>query len=111
MVEDQLVQLRAIVNALLMRTREGRVDWEWDETDGSGTTMLENGRVIVSKDSDFDTVIKIQDTDSNDLDQINVGYRSHVAFKTVADELYELARRSALNIDTKLESILREVSV
>ena len=111
MADDQLVQLRAIFSALLERTREGRLDWAWDETEGSGTATLVNGRVIVSKDRDFDTVVTIQDSDWNDLEEINVGYPSYKDLSEEADELYELARRSALNVDSKLESILREVSV
>ena len=110
MSEDQPVQLREIVSALLIRTREGTMEWVWDEYLASGTATLVNGRVIVSKDSDFDTQVTIQDTDSNNLEDINVGYYKYSYLKTQADELYELARRSALKTDSKLESILREIS-
>ena len=110
MVEDQMIQLGAIISVLTVRTREGRVEWAWDKDQGSGTTTLLNGRVIVSKDRDSDTVIVIQDTDSTNLEEINVGYRTHIELKTEADELYELARRSALQVDSKLESIFREIS-
>ena len=110
MVEDQMFQLRTIISILTVRTREGRVEWAWNKDQGSGTTALLNGRVIVSKDRDLDTVIEIQDTESNNLEEINVGYRKYSDLKTEADELYELARRSALQIDSKLESLLREIS-
>ena len=110
MVEDQMVQLRVIISVLTARTREGRVVWAWDKEQGIGTTTLVNGRVIVSKDRDSDTVIEILDTDSSNLEEINVGYPTYSDLKTEADELYELARRSALQIDSKLESILREIS-
>ena len=108
MVEDQMGQLRAIIAFLRIRTREGRVEWAWDEE--SATTTLANGQVVVSKDRDFDTVIEIQDSDLNNLEVINVGYPRYSDLKEEADELYELARRSALQIDSKLESILREIS-
>ncbi len=110
MVEDQKVQVRTIVSALRVRTREGKVEWAWDKNLERGTTTLVNGRVIVSKDRDFDTVIQIQDTDSNILGEINVGYPAFGDLSKEADELYELARRSALQVDSKLESILREIS-
>ena len=110
MVEDQIVQLRAIISFLTERTREGRMEWEWDKARGSVTTTLVNGQVIVSKDRDYDTVLEIQDKDSNNLEEINVGFFSYRDLKLEADELYEQARRSALQVDSKLESILREVS-
>ena len=110
MVEGKLIQCRTIISNLTMRTIEGRVEWAWNEDLGSGTTTLESGRVIVSKDRDFDTVIEIQDTDFNTLEVINVGYSTYSDMRAEADEIYELARRSALQIDSKLESIIREIS-
>ena len=110
MDEGQVPQLRSIIYALLERTRGGRMEWEWDEVSESGIATLANGKVIVSKDRDFDTQIRIQDTDSNNLENINVGYLEYRDLKVAADELYELSRRSALKVDSKLESILREIS-
>ena len=108
MAGDLLAQFGAIIEALMVRTREGKVEWEWDR--GTGTAMLINGRVVVSKDSDHDTVVEIQDEDSNKLDEINTGYFDYLELKAEANELYNLARRSALQIDSKLASILREIS-
>ena len=110
MDENQLVQLREIIGALTVRTHEGRIEWAWDEDMGSVTATLANGRVILSRDRDFDTVMVIQDADSNFLERINVGYRQYVDLKFEEDELYRLARRSALQVDSKLDSILREIS-
>ena len=108
MAGDLLVQFGAIIRGLMARTREGKVEWEWDR--GVSTAMLINGRVVVSKDRDNDTVVKIQDEYSNNLDEINTGYASYNDLKAEADELYDLARRSALQIDSKIASILREIS-
>ena len=66
--------------------------------------------MIISKDPDFDTVVEIEDTDSNKLEEINTGYHTYIVLKPEADELYGLARRRALQIDSKLESILSELS-
>ena len=110
MSENQTVQLYEIIDALLVRTLEGRMEWVWDEQQAIGTATLENGRVIVSKDRDFDTRVRIQDVDSTNLEDINVGYTKYKDLKAPVDQLYELARRSALKIDSKLESIFREIS-
>ena len=110
MVEDQIFQFHAIISALIARTREGRIDWEWDEDLRSATATLEHGRIIISVDRDFDTVVEIQNTDLENVDQINVGYPQYTDLTKVADELYQLARRSALRVDSTLESILREIS-
>ena len=110
MREHQQIQLRDIIGALLVRTREGKVEWGWDERLAISTATLANGRVILSKDRDRDTVVRIQDTDSNTLEDINVAYLQYKHLQRQADELYELARRSGLQIDSKLESILREIS-
>ena len=110
MVEGQMIQLRTIISNLAVRTSEGKMEWVWDNALESGTTTLVSGQVIVSKDRDFDTVIEIKDTNFNTLEVINVGYGKYSDLKTVADEIYDMARRSALQIDSKLESIIREIS-
>ena len=110
MREHQQIQLYEIISALLARSREGGVEWVWDEQLASATATLANGRVIVSKDRDRDTQVRIEDTDSNTLEDVNVGYVAYRHLQSEADELYELARRSGLKIDSKLESILREIS-
>ena len=110
MREHQQIQLHEIISALLVRSREGGVEWVWNERLASATATLANGRVIVSKDRDRDTQVRIQDTDSNTLEDVNVGYVAYKHLQGQADELYELARRSGLKIDSKLESILREIS-
>ena len=57
MNQDHKAQLVAIVEALITRTLEGRLEWQWDDTLSIGTAMLANGQVVVSKDTDLDTVI------------------------------------------------------
>ncbi len=110
MNEYQPIQLLEILGALVARTREGAIEWVWDADQGNSIATLENGRVIVAKDRDFDTQVTIQDTASNNLEVINVGYTKYRDLRQQADQLYELARRSALKIDSKLESIFREIS-
>ena len=110
MDENQLFQIRAIVNTLVVRSRQGKINWVWDEAQRTGIATLESGRVIVGKDDDFDTYMRIEDTDSNRLENINVGFPKYKELRPEADELYELARRSALDVDSKLELILREIS-
>ena len=110
MVEDQIIQFHAIISALIVRTREGRMEWEWDAILGTATATLENGRIILSKDPDIDTVVEIQNTDFQNVDEINVGYHKYNELQPKADELYQLARRSALRVDSTLDSILREIS-
>ena len=111
MVENHQGELIAIIEALVARTREGKMQWVWNEEFERGTATLINGRVIVEKDRDSDTVVKIQDTDSANLEVINVGYRENAYLREGADELYMRARRSALRVDKKLESILQEISL
>ena len=110
MDENQLAQLRDIIGALLAQTRVDNVDWEWREDGDYVCATLANGEIVVSKDNDFDTEIQIYDTDSNILVKVNTGYRIYASLKADADELYQLARSSALQLDFKLESILREIS-
>ena len=108
MAEDQLSQFQAIISGLVARTRAGKLEWTW--VLGVGTATLTHGRLIVFKDRDNDTVVKIQDTDSNDLEEINTGYFEYQDLRAEANELYSLVRRSGLQIDSKLASILSEIS-
>ena len=79
---------------------------EWDNNRQSVIATLTNGRVIVSKDRDFDTVIEIEDEELNTLEAINTGYTVYSDLASEANEFYEVARRSALKIDSKIESII-----
>lgn len=110
MAEDRLAELAAIINALLTRTREGKVEWEWHPVSSRPVTDLANGRVLLDKDHDEDTVVTIKDTEGNILEHVNVGFREYADLKEYADQLYELARRAALQVDSKLESILQEIA-
>ena len=110
MDKSQLAQFREIIGALLAQTRAGKVEWEQQELFGNLTTTLANGQISLSLDRDQDTVISIYDTYGNVLETINAGYIQYKELKADADKLYELARRSALEIDSKLESILREIT-
>ena len=110
MIQNQMIQFRELINALLTRTREGKIEWAWDEQTASGIATLASGRVIVSKDSDFDTFVKIQNPHRKTIEEVNVGYPRYKGLKVPVDELYDLARRSALGVDSTLESILREIS-
>ncbi len=110
MDENYLSQLREIIGTLTVRTRESKMEWIWDEWSKNLTAKLTNGQIVISKDRDFDTVIRIVDTDENVLEEINAGYRIYADLKEDSDELHQLARRSALKVDSKLDSILQEIS-
>ncbi len=110
MVEDRMAELAAIINALVARTREGRVEWGWSQSSRRCTAELANGWVLLDRDRDGDTVVTIQDTEGFTLETINVGFHEYAELKASADALYELARRSALQVDSKLESILQEIT-
>ena len=110
MVEDRMAELAAIIDALVARTRAGRVEWDWNQSWHRCTTELANGRVLVDKDRDSDTVVTIQDAEGLTLETINVGFHEYAELKASADALFELARRSALQVDSKLESILQEIT-
>ena len=110
MLEEQ--ELMSIIVMLTARTREGTVKWEWQRLleEGRCVAELTNGRVLVEKNFTNDTLVTIQDSDSNTLAKTNVWHPEYLGLKPHADELYDLARRSALQIDTKLDSILKEIA-
>ena len=110
MLEDQIAEMAAIIDALVARTRERRVAWDWDQSSLQCTAELANGWILVAKDRDGDTVVTIQDTEEVTLETINVGFHEYAELRVSADSLYELARRSALQVDSKLESILQEIT-
>ena len=113
MSEGLTSNLGIIIAMLTTRTLEGGVKWEWERQwdGGKGRCVAEltNGRVLVGKDIGNDTFITIQDSDLNTLEAVNVGFPEYLGLRSTADELYELARRSALQVDSKLESILGEI--
>ena len=100
--------IEELLRALVSRTNDGTLEWEWDK--GSGTATLDSGFVTVSKDRDYDTVIEFEDEDEVVVETINVGYQQYKYLTTLADNLYESARRSALGVHSKLSAMLEEVS-
>lgn len=112
MHEGRLGELQTFIVMLTFQTREGAVKWGWQRRleEGRCVAELANGRVLVEKDFGNDTLVTIQDSDSNTLEKINVGFPEYADLKPYADELYDLARRSALQVDTKLESIFNEIA-
>ena len=102
--------IRELIDTIISRTREGKIKWEWDSVNDQSFTDLLSGRVIVGKDSDDDAYIRIQDTEGMSLEYINVGFPEYRQLMQLASDLSELARRSALQIDSKLGAILRELT-
>ena len=109
-MSEDFGQLRMILNILPERTREGKVQWEWNELDQAVTAALENGRVLVSKDRDLDTVIEVRDAEGITLEKVNTGYPKYRDLLDAAEEVYETARRAAFRVDSKLEAIIQEIA-
>ena len=109
MLESRVPLLALLLESIAARTHEGRVKWGWDQLSRKGLATLETGYVEVSKDSDNDTVVIIMDEEQSILETLNVGFRDFSELKKQADSLYELGRRSALQIDSKLQSMLEEL--
>lgn len=110
MVDDNKFKFQEIISALIAGTRGGKVIWDWNSKSRSATANFMSGRLVVSKDRDFDTVLEIQNSARETIERINTGYVRWSVLKTDADKLYELARRAALGVDSTLEALLREIS-
>lgn len=106
-----MIDIVTIAEALLEKTRSKEVEW----TVGGPREFVVHflsGRVLVGKDNDNDVYITVTDTNGIIVESANMGFRRYAnnrEFRNQMVELYDLARRSALRVDSTMESILGEI--
>ncbi|MER6035474.1 hypothetical protein ABT133_16385 [Streptomyces sp. NPDC001835] len=113
--------LRQLVKTLIETTREGRVEWAADESDGpdSDTFMLSltRGSVFVwSVDNDgaHPFVFQVRGARGQVVERIETTrpFEEGQEWTPLEDDirkLYDLARRSALNIDEVLTQMINDL--
>ena len=108
MPDRKLIQL---LESLKQATLEGRV--HWSETDGESAFKIRLGDAVLELDKDDDEdvdlgyVVTLKDSKGKTLD---LEFFSQNTFNqnyySLVDELYSLARRDALKIETILDSMI-----
>lgn len=105
------LEIQSILEKLREKTKAGRVPWREGELKGLGqfSCELENYRFVVWKSEDTYGV-RMEDADGRTIFFVKV--EEEIVFTeereeifSIVSDLYELARRKALNVPEKLASV------
>jgi hypothetical protein len=93
------------VGKILDATRKGKVDWEKTATDDQYAASF-SGRwtVLIDKMRGGTYVLVMEDAEGNEMLRIGSDSDSRL------EDLFELARRHALNVNQAIEDVMKELN-
>ena len=71
--------------------------------------MLGSFSVLIEVDSFDDTVLKVLNRAGDEIDKLDSGITKGEDWIPRLSELYDKARRAALNVDSQLDELLKEL--
>lgn len=104
---DDIERTKGIARALLERTRLGSVRWKPTDDESTYLCRMKRGSFLLEKG--YYRTITVLDGEGRTIQQVHVPPTDEVLFGEMT-ELWELARRDALQIDDLLDSFLDELS-
>lgn len=106
---SDVTEFAPVIEKLLERTREGKVAWE-EQTFGFGTRVKSYEFIISKSEDQGDITITVRMLDDRGSEIFEVKLTDdpqtlakHRQFVAVLKELFELARRKALNVEQKVD--------
>lgn len=100
-----MVERSELVNTILVRTREGKLTWEELSLTGF-LTRVGQTMIIIDRPAGRGVTLRITDESGKAIETVN-----SPVFQTdeFLSEIYELARRQALNVDETLSDLKRRL--
>ena len=98
-----MAKIEAILEKLFQLSREGKIAWKPTVNPTTFSAVLGDSSALISKDGTTIN-LKLLDSSGDDLDHLSLWGDSRM------EQLYESARRRALNIDARLDNVLGELS-
>lgn len=102
-------RLRNIIESLLRASREDQVLWKESPRIGTFFVPLSKFSVQISADQSHTVRIAIVNAEGREIDWLYEPFSPHHDYD-VARELFDLARRKALNVDDALREIDQELA-
>jgi hypothetical protein len=104
---DNEKKVLMVARGLLGATRDGRVDWKETDTDDCYVMAASVASITISKANDSYYILSFNSPSGSEMDSLSTGDEG-VSGQQILVELYELARRRALNVDKAFDLLLRE---
>ncbi|MFF0550256.1 hypothetical protein ACFYUL_14955 [Streptomyces sp. NPDC004311] len=113
---DHAEKMQALIDTLIIKTKERRIEWEEDESGDAFALSLTRGTVTVwSADGDgmHPFILRIRGDRGQIVEQVETArpYEEHTwsRMDLSIQHLHELARRNALNIDEVIDRIIEDL--
>lgn len=104
-----MAKIETILKKLHQLSNEGKIPWKRTLDPSTFSAVLGESFAHVSKDRSGVSHFKLLNSSGSELDHAFYN-RSAFSGDSRIEELYEMARRRALNIDAELDKVLVELS-
>ena len=103
-----MAKIETILEKLHQLSKEGRIAWKPTVDPLTFSVVLGESSAHVSKDMQGTYHFKLLNSSGDDLD--HVFYSRGIPGDSRIEDLYEIARRRALNVDAELDNVLVELN-
>ena len=104
-----MAEITDVLSKLLERTQEGKVQWQPTSNELTFVAVVGNLSVMILSDA-YGVNLRILDKSGNDIETIHSGDQTTTRPDTAQlTQLYVEARRTALNVGSQLDELLKEL--
>lgn len=112
-----MAEISQILTTLLERTRQNKISWQTTADDyvylavfGKASVMIREGESdLPFLEIDKPVVLTILNTDGHEIERMTGGSIPGLGTEPQLRELYTMARRVALGVDSQLDDLLKEL--
>ncbi len=103
-------EINDIILKLLERTDQGRVDWEATVNEDVYVAVIGNLSVSLNQDFRKGVTVQILDEQGREIRALSSSSGEALEVSAALGELYSKAKRSALQVDSRLDELLTELT-
>ncbi len=100
-----MAKIEAILQKLIQLSNEGKIEWAPTVDPLKFSAALGSSSVVIAKDG-HTFYLNLLNRSGDDLDHMDSGEWGNPSM----EQLYDLARRRALNVDAELDNVLVELN-
>lgn len=109
-----MAEISDILTTLLERTRQDKISWQSTADDSAFLAVVGKGSVMIIEDQLYENifVLRILNSEGREIESMAGGSRSaqtNLEEGVQLRELYSMARRIALGVDSQLDDLLKEL--
>lgn len=104
-----MADITDVLSKLLERTRQGKVSWQPTPDEHMFNAVIGNTIVEILEDPVGDSALRVLNSVGRELETLASWSDVGREWETKLSELYQIARNNALEIDSQLEGLLKEL--